>query len=520
MLKDRQDKLPAYADIIHDVLSFHGGMNSKASQLFLGHEGKFSLRKEQLPLVVNMIRTSSGMLETRPGREKLNASAVAPPTGDAVVRSIFELRTAAGVNSILINAGDTVYKWNGSSFASVGTYTTANARIHWAQFKDVAIGTNGTDLLHRTDGTTLTAIAGSPAGAVALVAYRQRIFALKGRALVYCGLGDETDWTSPNNAGTLPIPTSLGGGGTGLLSLWDRLIIFTNQQVFQLLGTGPSDFSIEPINLQYGHDLSPYGVIAAGNDIYFGSRRGCHALSVSFSQSITGDVTYDYISGIIEPSWQAINNGNFSNVVAVNDTQRSQVLFICNRNGTNNAEALVADYYHLDNEGKPTWATYASMPFASAFEVNSLNNTKELLFGGYDGFVYRQISTTTDTGINIPVQIQYVTDLDVPVWDKLWRYLLVFSNGRSGVMQGSISYDFGQHVRAFSYTLESPGGDLIGSSFTIGVSAFGSTVLKQTRVGIAGHGRFATVNLAANTPDKVTIGGFIFFAGLRRLISP
>jgi hypothetical protein len=520
MLKDISGRLPAYADIIHEVFSFHGGMNSKASQLFLGHEGKYALRKEQLPLLVNMIRTSSGAVETRPGREKLNASAVAPPAGDAVVRSIFEMRTAAGVNTIIINAGNTVYKWNGASFASVGTYTTSNLRIHWAQFKDVAIGTNGTDLLHRTDGTTLTAIAGSPAGAVALVAYRQRIFALKGRSLIYCALGDETDWTTPNNAGVLPIPTSLGGPGTGLLSLWDRLIIFTNQQVFQLVGTSPTDFSIEPINLQYGHELSPYGVIAAGNDIYFGSRRGCHALSVSFSQSITGDVTYDYISGVIEPTWQAINSGNFDNVVAVNDTQRSQVIFLCSRIGTTNGEALVADYYHLDTDSKPTWSNYSSMPFASGFEVNSLNNAKELLFGGYDGFVYRQIPTTTDTGSNIPVQLQYVTDLDLPIWDKLWRYLLIFTNARSGILQGSISYDFGQHVRGFSFDMTNPGGDLIGSSFVIGTSALGSVAYRQTRVGIAGHGRFATINIFANTPEKVTIGGFMFFAGLRRLISP
>lgn len=520
MLKERQDKLPAYADIIHEVFSFHGGMNSKASQLFLGHEGKYVLRKEQLPLLVNMIRTSSGALETRPGRDKLNASVVAPPSGDAVVRSIFEIRTAAGVNTIIINAGNTVYKWNGSSFVSVGTYTTVNTRIHWAQFKDVAIGTNGTDLLHRTDGATLTAISGSPAGAVALVAYRQRLFALKGRSLVYSGLGDETDWTTPNNAGVLPIPTSLGGPGTALLSLWDRLIIFTNQQVFQLVGTSPTDFSIEPINLQYGHELSPYGVIAAGNDIYFGSRRGCHALSVSFSQSITGDVTYDYISGVIEPTWQAIAAGNFENVVAVNDTQRSQVIFLCNRTGNTNGEAFVADYYHLDANSNPTWSNYSSMPFSSAFEVNSLNTAKELLFGGYDGFVYRQIATTTDAGVNIPVQIQYVTDLDVPIWDKLWRYLLLFTSARTGILQGTISFDFGQHVRAFSFDMTNPGGDLIGSSFMLGSSALGSVAFKQSRVGIAGHGRFATVNLSANTADKVTIGGMIFFAGLRRLLSP
>jgi len=519
MLRDISQRLPGLADVVQEVFNFRGGMNSKASQLYLGHEGKFAMQKDQLPLLVNLLRTSSGALETRPGRDKVNASAVAPPSGDATIRSIFEIAPTSGVRTIIINAGNTVYKWNGSAFVSIGTYTTANARIHWTQFKEVAIGTNGTDLLHRTDGATLTAISGSPTGGTCILSHRNRVWVGVGRAIKYCGLGDETDWTTPNYAGQLPVPTSHGGGVVGLLALWDRMIIFTTDQVFQLTGTSPADFAIDPINFKYGHELSPYGVISAGNDIYFGSRRGAHALSVSFSQSLTGDVIYDYISGFIEPTWQAINSGNWGNVFAVHDSQRSQLLFICSRTGATNSEAFVADYYHLDADGKPTWGTYSNMPFSSGCEVLSLNNAKELLFGGYDGFVYRQnAALADDNGVNIPIQLQYITDGEIPEWDKFWRYLVMYTSANSGIMTVTTSYDFGQHVTANTFDLTNIGGDLLGTTFVIGSSALGVVNYKQVRLPIPGHGRFVTVTLGCSVVSKVTIGGMVFIAGIRRLL--
>lgn len=48
----------------------------------------------------------------------------------------------------------------------------------------------------------------------------------------------------------------------------------------------------------------------------------------------------------------------------------------------NNNEAMVADYYRLDADGRPTSALcIADIPFACGAEVQSLNNETEILFG-------------------------------------------------------------------------------------------------------------------------------------------
>jgi hypothetical protein len=288
--------------------------------------------------------------------------------------------------------------------------------------------------------------------------------------------------------------------------------------VFQLIGTSPAEFAIEPINLQYGHTGSPTAVVAAGNDVYFCNKRGVHSLGIQLAQSSTGDVAYNYITGIIEPTWQELNVGNLTNVVAVHDSMHNLLIFLGNRTGTNNIEAFAADYYHLDSRGTPTWSMYSNMPFASAWEVSSLSSSPEVLFGSYDGFVYKQTSAETDDGIGIPTQLIYITDLELPAFSKLWRHMLFFGGGDETTLSGNVTYDFGTTTLSFTADLSVSGGDLLGSSWVMGSSILGSGTLKEIRIPVPAHGRFATMNFNTNSTHRVTIGGFIIYAGVRRLI--
>lgn len=519
MNKALEPKVPDLADIIQEVFSFSGGMNTRSSALYLGKQGKYALKEDEAPLLINFCRDASGALSTRPGRQKLNSTAVVPPAGDSTIRSIFEIVPLSGSPVIIMNAGNTVYKWNGAAWASLGTVATSNRRMHWAQFNDEAIGVNGTDIPVITDGTSYANLTGSPPqGATAVLSHRNRVWMLKGRTLYYSALGVKNDWTTANNAGSIPVPTTKGGGGTAMFSLWDRIIICTTHNVFQVTGSGPSDFAVEPINVTYGHQLSPYGMLAAGNDIYYGSSKGAHALSVSYGQSITGDVSYNYVSGKIEPTWQAINKTNFANMVGVHDSKRNVLIFLCSRSGANNNEAMVADYYHLDDEGRPTWTMYANMPFASGAEVTSLNNETEVLFGGYDGIVYRQTNDARDVNTNIDLQLQYVTDGRVPAMDKTWRYMTVFFNTTEAIVSGTVSFDFNTSIKSFQEVFKTSVGGLIGTTFVMGHTALGVSSYKQKKIPIAGMGRFAVLNINISSSVRVSFGGMIFYAGIRRAV--
>lgn len=510
-------RFPDYSPIVHEVFNFAGGVNARSGQLFMSKESLFSLQRDQLTVGINVIRSKSGNLETRPGRVKVNSTAVTPAAGDQVIRSMFELRRTDGVNKICMNAGNTFYTLNGSTWDTVGTFATANLRRAYCQFKDVLLGVDSTNDMCKYDGTTLSTIAAAPQGE-AIASHRNRVWVIKGRTLHYCALGDETDWTTANNAGQLPIPTSRGKGGTALLPLWDRLIIFTHQQIFQLSGSGPSDLQITPINISYGNAASAQAVVAAGNDLYCMDDRGTHALSVTETQSLTGDVTYNYASGNIETLWQGIAAGNLPNAFALHDKLRNLILFFHSASSNNNNSAFVGDYYHLDKRGMPTWTQYTNMPFACGIEVKSLSGKEELLFGGYDGIVYKQTNAELDDTANIPVSMQYLTDMELPHFDKDLRHLLLFTSARTGLMTVSASFDFGDRVISKTIDPTSAQGAELGSGFTIGVSPLGSTAFTKNRVALPGHGRFIRINMVFDAPSRLVLGGFMLLGGPRRLL--
>ena len=194
------------------------------------------------------------------------------------------------------------------------------------------------------------------------------------------------------------------------------------------------------------------------------------------------------------------------------------MIFLCSRSGANNNEAMVADYYHLDADGRPTWALYANMPFACGAEVQSLNNETEILFGGYDGIVYRQVENARDVNSNIDLQLQYVTDGRVPAMDKTWRYMTVFLNTTGAVVSGTVSFDFNTSIKTFQQVFQTDVGGLIGTTFVIGETPLGTTSYKQRKIPIAGIGRFAVLNLNISSSVKVSFGGMIFYAGIRRAV--
>lgn len=511
-------KLPTYAEVLYEVLNFSGGLNTRASQFFMSRDNLFSLKPDQFTLGINLIRTKSGMLTTRPGRVKVNSTPVTPASGDAVIRSMYELRRNDGVNRVCMNAGNTFYYLDGSTWTTVGTFATANLRRCYTQFKDVLLGVDGTNDMMKYDGTTLSAIAAAPKG-LAMASHRSRVWIVKDRTLSYCALGDETDWTTVNNAGSVPVPTSKGTGGTAMIALWDRLIVFCGEQVFQLSGTGPSDFKLTPVNMTYGNSMSCYGPIAAGNDIYFGDTRGLHGLSVTEAQNLLGDVSYNYISGKVEPDWHEVAESNLPNTFSLHDKQNNLALFFFSKTASTNDTALAADYYHLDERGHPTWTMYSNMPFACGVEVTSIMGANELLFGGYDGIVYKQTDASLDDTTNIPVSFQYLTDCELPQFSKLLRHLLFFTDAQSGTVNVSVNFDFGRGIVSKSFDASSGGADVLGSSFVLGTSALGTAAFKQTRVSVPGHGRFMRVNVSYSGPSRFSLGGFIMFAGARRLLS-
>lgn len=515
---------PTQTDIMFPVLNFAGGLNTKASPVLLNTDDYYALRRNQLITLENFDRDESGGLTTRWSYTKLNTvAAIAPATGTAEIRSMYELRQRDGDKYILANAGGEVWKYDGAGgFTSLGSVTTADLAAHWTTALDLAIMVNGTDKPYKFDGATFALLGGgtgtTPSGCSCCIYYQGRLLAFKQLSMYYTANGQPEEWGG-TDAGIAAIPARFSSGVTACLAYYDLLLVFLDSEVFQLNGTGPSNWTWTCISSAYGHTLSPNGVSAGGNDVYFGNGDGVHRLSTTLAQDQLGDIEENYASALVEPTWQALTVTNVPYRTMIHAKKKNQIIVLVGNSGIQNNSAMVMDYYHKDPKGNPTWSIYTNFAFSSACEVKSLTTNKlDILFGGYDGFVYKYVDNEQDPGaVNIQGRFQYLTDLGEPAWLKTWRWLVLYCRSQNVNITLNTQFDFGQSLNSQTINLQALGGHRIGVDWMMGVDPLGLANYANKRASIPGHGRYGAFLFTCNVATRVTISGMIIYAGKRRI---
>ena len=523
-------------DLRYPVFSFNGGWNSHSSRLLFKRDELYALQSDQCIVLDNLDTNFSGQLRTRPASLKLHAAAIVPGAGNGEIRSLFQLKQKNGNRFLLCNAGNGIYlfNWTTLSWSLLGTVATANERFLWCQLADLAIGISPSNAPVKYDGVNLVALGGHPpASGTAICTYRNRVFIAKDLSLYYSDSGAPNTWTNADagwlDGALIPIPAIRGSKCLGLFPFYNRLMVWTDQETLSLMDPTPLTFSFELSNSKYGHQCSAAWPLAAGNDVYFGDRRGVHALQTTESYNTIGDIREQYTSGIIEPSWINLNVSNIPNRSAFDTPNDSQFIVLVGENGATNDTAYVADYYHKDSTGRPTWARYTNYAFSCGLEViNDVTGLPVVIMGGYNGFVYRQDKTTSvdEGGTQIPVRMDYATDIEQPDWVKQWRFLLLW------VGPPSVLLTVPQKFLGVDWVL---GVDPIAQSsqFTLDVTyEFGHFTTTQRimrnisndgefaepRVSIAGTSRYITLSFKYQGTTPITIGGFEIYANLRRVL--
>lgn len=543
--------IPDYADIIYEITSFKGGMNTKAGKVFIGRDTQFALRKDQCTLLHNLDRTESGVATTRMGTEKFHQTAITPSFGTQQVRSLFEYRQRSGSTYILCNVGNGVYVWDpdNNEWDLVYTLPIANERVLWCQFNDVAIGVSPSNTPFQFNGASAQILTGTPpSGGTAIAAYRGHVYIAKSNlSLAFCALDNQNDWTSSNDAGTVPVPTIGGRTCLGLFPFYNRMIVATDTEIFSMLGTsttvGSADFfRFELNNTEYGHEGAANSIFAAGNTLVYFDKKGVHHLEVTDSQSQLGDLRENYASAVIEPDWLYLDNNNMPNRTGFNIQSKSMYAVMGSNNSLSNQIAYVADYYHKDPWGNPTWSMYYPFAYACGIETKRFGGRRTVLLGGYDGFVYKMTNAVTDNGTAIFTRLQIVTDCEQPAIEKLWRYCIPYispPNALQGVQRflgndwtlgtdplGDLSpfllrcnYDFGRDVFQQTVGIGLPSGtETMGTDWAVAFSALGSADIITPRVSITGTGRRLEVTMEYNGAYRIGIAGLLFLGSSRRVV--
>lgn len=144
---------------------------------------------------------------------------------------------------LLKAAGTTVRAWNGAAWSDVATALTSGLRFGYAEANNKAYFANGTDGLKQWDGTTLTAIAGAPAGIQGIAWHSNRMYGVTGKSsrLYFSDLGDPTSWPVLN---FMDFDVDDGDRITGIRPLPDGALFVAKEHSRHLLrGTGPGSYT-------------------------------------------------------------------------------------------------------------------------------------------------------------------------------------------------------------------------------------------------------------------------------------
>lgn len=157
---------------------------------------------------------------------------------------------------------------DGSDFTSIKSGLSTTAMFDFVHFQKKVFATNATDKIWKSDGSSVSQISDATEGVKFITAHANRLYCAKGNKLYFSALSKPDDWTSVNDSGTLEVTSRTGGDITGISRHSGRLIIFTEESMHELYGTGPSDFVLKEVTSSVGC-IAHRTIISISGILYF-----------------------------------------------------------------------------------------------------------------------------------------------------------------------------------------------------------------------------------------------------------
>ncbi|WP_217597293.1 hypothetical protein [Cohnella sp. GbtcB17] len=114
------------------------------------------------------------------------------------------------------------------------------------------IGSNGVDTIKRYDGSTVQDLANAPAASNYIEQHDNRVYCASGNIIKYSALRKADDWATVNDAGEIVVESPDGELVTAVRAGPKHLIVFKPNSMYDLLGTGPRDYTLVPIAADIG----------------------------------------------------------------------------------------------------------------------------------------------------------------------------------------------------------------------------------------------------------------------------
>lgn len=164
-----------------------------------------------------------------------------------------------GTSDMFVVDGINWKRWDFASSSYVMISTSLSSTE--AAFDEFASGTfrysimmNSTQKLYWDGGVATTALAISDTNlpfTKLFSVHKGRVYALAANDISFCALNLITDWTTVNDAGSIDVTRSVGNG-TAIHTFNDHVIVWSENSMHELFGTGPLNYELKDITNDIG----------------------------------------------------------------------------------------------------------------------------------------------------------------------------------------------------------------------------------------------------------------------------
>ncbi len=235
------------------------------------------------------------------------------------------------------------------------------------------------------NGSSGTGAGTAPSDPEHVAVHRNRVF-FSGMAsdtaeIVYTAILSENDFTAASGAGSLQVPDKI----VQLKSFREKLIIFCENSIYQLMGQSPSDFVLSPITRDLGCE-SGFSVQEFGSNLVFLAPDGLR--TVAATERI-GDIELGSLSRNIQSQLEGIAEGATISSVVVKEKNQYRLFFP----GTSATEANSEGIIMTQIKDGLSFSTIKG--FGPACCTSTIISGDEYVLHGQrsGGYIYRQ-----DTG--------------------------------------------------------------------------------------------------------------------------
>lgn len=275
--------------------------------------------------------SENGGIVNIPGYVKVNATQVG-----VTLTTGFEFKKNDGSTQILAAGGGSIYKLAGGELVAIKTGLNASAKIYFASTGTLCIMCNGVDAPLKYDGTTVSALGGTPpATAFQPYVHKNRVWLLE-RAnkmlATHSALNNAEDYTTANDAGYIDFKFVLSKGDELLdvRGYVDLLVFFFRNHIVIYSGTNPTAGG----NFTLVQKIEDTGIIATDallsleTDLPFVSDGGVKVLRQVVT---TGSMNIGNLSERINPTLQSEIKANTGNIyAAAHFKERAWFMFLVN----------------------------------------------------------------------------------------------------------------------------------------------------------------------------------------------